>query len=93
MDFVVQHNNRNSSYVSRPFSDEIGARDWLIKLTKRIQELKYNPDPDWLTGPKKPKDYKFDPECAREEYREYMTGLQQKIGDTVILNLSLTGMR
>ena len=33
----------------------------------------------------------FDPARAREDYRNYMLGLQEKIGDTVILNFSGTG--
>ncbi len=90
--FVIQHDNWHSGYVSRPFSDENGARDWLINLTKKIRQIQYNPDPNWLTGSKKPRDYKFDPANARQQYYEYMTALQQKIPETVILEFSLTGM-
>ena len=72
--FVVQNDNWTSWRVSRPFADEIGARDWLIEQTRKLREAP------------------FGAQAARREYREYMIGFQEKIGDTVILNFSFTGM-
>jgi hypothetical protein len=71
--FVTQHDNWASWHVSRPFTDEHGARDWLVKKTERIRSQP------------------FDAEAAREGYRGYMAHLQEKIGDTVILNVGGTG--
>ncbi len=90
--FVIQDDQWTSWCVSRPFADEVGAREWLVNRTEKIRKRKCNPDPDWLTGEKKPDDYVFDPDLARQEYQDYMTDLQRRIGDTVILNFSLTGM-
>lgn len=71
---VLQHDNWTSWHVSRPFTDEAGARDWLLQQTQKLREMP------------------FDPDLARREYHESMTGLQEKIGETVILNYSFTGM-
>jgi hypothetical protein len=90
--FVFQNDNWNCWHVSRPFEDEVGARDWLIKRTERIKKLKFDVDYAMLPG--------IDLEgCTKEIsthllnqwYRDYMLSLQQKIGDTVILNFSQTG--
>jgi hypothetical protein len=90
--FIFQNDNWTAWHVSRPFDDENGARDWLIKRTKRIKTLKCDPD------------YAMDPgidsnKCTseisinnlRKWYRDYMLSIQQKTGDTVILNYSQTG--
>ncbi|MBN2375123.1 MAG: hypothetical protein JXD22_01885 [Sedimentisphaerales bacterium] len=91
--FVMQNDNWNTWHVSRPFSDEHGARDWLMKKTEKIRELKLEPDCPWLAGQEDTfKCRKFDADIVRENYRQYMLGLQQKIGDSVILNFSTTGM-
>jgi len=91
--FVLQNDNWNTWHVSRPFTDEHGARDWLIRKTQKIRELKFEPDCPWLAGQEETFPCRqFDPETMRENYRQYMLGLQKKIGDTVILNFSMTGM-
>jgi len=91
--FVLQNDNWNTWHVSRPFSDEIGARDWLINKTKRIRQLGFEPDCPWLAGSESTfQSGKFDAEKIRDDYACYMLSLQEKIGDTVILNFSMTGM-
>ena len=73
--FVSQNDNWTTWHVSKPFDDEIGARDWLIaKLAEKKEVLK-----------------RFDAKQCCKEYRENMLDFQQKIGDTVILNFSFTG--
>ncbi|HNX92604.1 MAG TPA: uroporphyrinogen decarboxylase family protein, partial [Syntrophomonas sp.] len=72
--FIFQNDNWTRWHVSRPFNDEVGARDWLIQQTLKLHEQT------------------FDRDTVRQEYRDYMTDLQSKIGDTVILNYSYTRM-
>jgi len=72
--FVVQNDNWTCWYVSRPFKNQLGARDWLRNV---IQSLREAP---------------FDREKERLRYRAEMIDLQRKIGETVILNYSCTGM-
>jgi|GEM_PF-239249 len=90
--FVFKKDHWTSWHMSRPFTDEKGARDWLIKRIKRIKAVKYDPDytmspgfdgQQWAT--------EISVEELRKSYRDYMLSLQQKIGDTVILNYSQTG--
>ncbi|MHB0947050.1 MAG: uroporphyrinogen decarboxylase family protein [Sedimentisphaerales bacterium] len=91
--FVVQHDNWSSWHVSRPFSDVAGARDWLVNKTKKIAGLKCNPGCCWMPGAdKKDLTTDYSLEGIRRGYQDFMLGLQQKIGDTVILNYSTTGM-
>lgn len=91
--FVLQNDNWNTWHVSRPFSDEKGARDWLIRKTRKIRELKFEPDCPWLAGSSQTfQGGSFDPAILRDHYCQYMLGLQAKIGETVILNFSTTGM-
>ena len=73
--FVSQNDNWTTWHVSKPFSDEIGAAKWLIQ---RMENLKKTVK-------------EFDPEKCRDDYRCEMLKLQQKIGDTVILNYGFTG--
>ncbi|MFH1007034.1 MAG: uroporphyrinogen decarboxylase family protein [Candidatus Latescibacterota bacterium] len=42
--FVTQHDNWTSWHVSRPFTDEAGARDWLAKETEKIREATFDPE-------------------------------------------------
>ncbi len=91
--FVIQHDNWTSWHISRPFNEVSGARDWLAKKTKKIDAAKYNPECCWMPAVNDnsaPADYS--PEGIRRGYRDFMLGLQYKIGDTVILNYSTTGM-
>jgi len=70
---VMQNDNWTSWHISRPFKDEQGARDWLLRKTAAIRDLP------------------FDAAKEKQEYQDYMLGLQAKIGATVILNFSFTG--
>jgi hypothetical protein len=90
--FVFQHDNWNSWHVSRPFTNEVGARDWLIKRTKRIKTVKCDPDYAMVPGidSSQCKD-EIGTDILRKWYREYMLSVQQKIGETVLLNYSQTG--
>ena len=71
--FVTQHDNWTSWHVSRPFTDEHGAAQWLRRRTAEIRAAS------------------FDATRARDAYRQSMLGLQEKIGDTVVLEFSCTG--
>ncbi len=71
--FVRQHDNWTTWHVSRPFNDEAGAKDWLVKQIKALRN-----DP-------------FDPHAAREAYHQRLTGLQRKLGQTVILDIANIG--
>ncbi len=73
--FVIQNDNWTRWRVSRPFTDEHGARNWLRQYTVRLKE----------------QSQVFDAEKVRNEYRNFMHELQKKIGDTVILAFSGTG--
>jgi hypothetical protein len=71
--FVFQNDNWTTWHVSRPFSDEEGARDWLI--TKIKQEKEYAAARN--------------PNKEREEYRRYFNEIQALIGDTVFIDFSI----
>jgi hypothetical protein len=90
--FVFQNDNWTTWHISRPFIDEAGARDWLIRRTERIRKVKCDPDYAMLPG--------LDSSLCTSEistsqlsewYRGYMLSLQQLIGETVVLNYSQTG--
>lgn len=72
--FVYQNDNWTSWHVSRPFNDVEGAREWLWKRIKKENEIKTA----------------FDPDVARKDYREYMLGMQDLVGETVILDYSIS---
>ena len=68
--FVLQHDNWTSWIVSRPFRDVDGARDHLKKTIARTVEAGQH----------------FDPAAARQARRNSMRALQQKIGETVLID-------
>lgn len=72
--FVIQHDNWTSWHVSRPFTDAIGARDWLLDRIKQKKEVKP------------------DVENTKLEHRQCMLENQRRLGETVILLCSPTGM-
>jgi len=41
--FVVLHDNWTSWHVSRPFDDEHGARDWLVRRTEDLRGAPFDP--------------------------------------------------
>lgn len=75
--FTYQNDNWTSWHVSRPFNDVEGARKWFGKRIENEKKFKAE----------------FNPNKARQEYREYMLDLQSKVGETVIIDYSIgTGM-
>jgi len=90
--FVFQNDNWNSWHISRPFNDETGAKDWLQKRTERIKTVKCDPGYAMVPGIDSSRcTTEISTDMLRQWYRDYMLSLQQKIGDTVILNYSQTG--
>jgi hypothetical protein len=71
--FVLHNDNWTSWHVSRPFTDEEGAKEWLVKKTRRLKEEKKNLNRDRV----------------RKAYRDYMKGIQALIGDTVHIDFSI----
>ena len=90
--FVFQNDNWFAWHVSRPFNDEVGARDWLLKRINRVKTVKFDPDYAMIPGinPNKCKS-ELSTDTLRKWYRDYMLSVQRKIGDTVLLNYSQTG--
>lgn len=40
--FVIQNDNWQSWHASRPFSDQCGARDWLLNETRKLREMPFD---------------------------------------------------
>ena len=75
--FVVQNDQWNSWYLSRPFQNVEGARDWLIRKTEKLIQLKKQPQRHH---------YHIIAGAAFD-----LADLQKRIGETVLLNYSRTG--
>jgi hypothetical protein len=71
--FVYKNDNWTTWHISRPFSDEEGARDWLIKKIKQENEYAHTRNPN----------------REREGYRRYFSEIQTMIGDTVFIDFSI----
>jgi len=71
--FIFQNDNWTSWHVSRPFNDVEGAREYLVRRTKKEYGVKAI----------------FNADRARNNYREYMLGLQKLVGETVIIDYSI----
>lgn len=71
--FVSKRDNWTVWHVSRPFTDEYGARDWLHKRMKREQQYQAE----------------FDPGEFRKSYAEYMQRQQALVGETVVIDFSI----
>jgi hypothetical protein len=71
---TIQNDNWNAWHVAKPFHDEAGACDWLLRVTERIRHAP------------------FDAGVERRNYRHEVLDFQRRIGDTVILNFSTTGL-
>ncbi|MCL2774512.1 MAG: hypothetical protein FWD71_14375 [Oscillospiraceae bacterium] len=73
--FVYQNDNWTRWHVSRPFSDEHGAKEWLCRyigdLTRQVK--------------------KFDVASYRKSYCEYMQYMCALAGETVIIDITGTG--
>lgn len=72
--FRYQLDNWTKWHLSRPFEDEAGAAEWLKGRTELLRAA----------------NAQFDPEAERERYRAYMLGMQQYVGETVIMDWSIT---
>jgi hypothetical protein len=91
--FVIQQDNWHSGIVSRPFHGVAGAREFLLRKTDELRRVGrqavygFPPgvEPGTRSGPAA-----FDPEQERDRYRSYMQRLQDLIGETVIIDFSLT---
>ena len=73
--FIYQNDNWTTWRVSRPFTDEHGAKDWLCK---HIQNLKQQIS-------------SFDADLHRKSCRENMQYMNNLVGGTVIMDITSTG--
>ena len=91
--FVIQQDNWHSAIVSRPFRDVAGAREFLLRLTDRMQRSGlrggYGYPPGIVPHEAREPSAGFDPGEERENYRGYMQGLQRLVGETVIVDFSI----
>ncbi len=91
--FVIQQDEWHSGIVSRPFQDLAGAREFLLRKTDELRRVgrqaPYGFPPGMEPGAGSDR-AEFDPERERDQYRSYMQGLQKLIGETVIIDFSLT---
>ena len=71
--FVFQNDNWMTWHISRPFTDEHGAKDWLCGRTRQERQ----------------KRAEFNADAFRASYREYMQGLQSLVGETVVIDYSI----
>ncbi len=90
--FTIQQDNWHSSIVARPFTDVPGARDYLLRKTDEMRRDGRSGGYGYPPGVIQTDDAAesgFDPDRERANYRRYMLGLQQRVGDTVIIDFSL----
>ncbi len=91
--FVIQQDNWHSGIIKRPFHDVAGAREFLWRKTDEFRrqgrQAPYGFPPGIEPGAGVSQQ-SFDPERERDLYRNYMLGLQKLVGDTVIIDFSLT---
>ena len=91
--FVIQHDNWTSWRVSRPFDDERGAAEWLRARVEAMARSGFNDHTavqvarSESAGPQA----RFDAAVERKRYRRKMQELQNKVGETVIIDFSFTG--
>lgn len=91
--FVMKNKNWTTWRVSRPFMDERGAAVWLKKKIELMTKTGYNDHTAVKVeaDEQEPIEARFEAQREREAYRRNMTDLQQKVGDTVIIDFSFTG--
>ncbi|MCL2815882.1 MAG: hypothetical protein FWD23_14900 [Oscillospiraceae bacterium] len=73
--FVYQNDNWTRWHVSRPFTDEHGAKNWLCAHIKNIER----------------QTKEFDADSYRKSYGEYMSYMSGLAGGTVIIDITSTG--
>ena len=71
--FVYQNDDWTSWHISRPFSDEHGAKEWLNKRIQQEKQYKSN----------------FSANAFFKSYHDYMKDLQRLVGETVIIDYSI----
>ena len=73
--FTKQNDNWTTWFVSKPFSDEKGAAEWVRKRVRKLrQEIK-----------------DFDTDACRNEYRDQIERWQPYLGETILFDWSTTG--
>jgi hypothetical protein len=90
--FVIQYDNWHSMFVRRPFDDVAGAREFLLRKTDEMQrhgrtgEYLYPPG---VAPSGAETQREFDPQQERDRYRRYMSALQARVGETVVIDFSI----
>jgi hypothetical protein len=91
--FVMRNDHWTTWRVSRPFTDEAGAAAW---LTEKIGWMGHTGFNDHTAVKVEADGFQtteahFDGPRERKLYRVYMEDLQEKVGETVIIDFSFTG--
>ncbi|UCF96171.1 MAG: hypothetical protein JSV89_13405 [Spirochaetaceae bacterium] len=91
--FVMRNDHWTTWRVSRPFSEEVGAAEWLKEKIRWMSDTGFNDhtavkvEADGFETTKA----HFDGVRERKLYRKYLEDLQEKVGETVIIDFSFTG--
>ena len=96
---MVKNDNWTIWRVSRPFSDEEGAAEWLHGRLADMESSGFNThtavqvmhDQSGNPAPGSAAPPRFDAATVRSEYRRRMAELQARVGETVIIDFSFTG--
>ena len=91
--FVMRNDHWTTWRVSRPFSDEHGAARWLRQKIDWMGKTGFNDHTAVKVeaGGNDTAGIRFDAARERTAYRRYIEDLQQKVGETVIIDFSFTG--
>jgi hypothetical protein len=90
--FVIQQDNWHSMIVHRPFSDTAGAKEFLLRKTDHLRKNGQKGEygfPPGIIPVKSGSISAFNTSEERENYRRYMTELQARVGETVIIDFSI----
>lgn len=88
--FVFQNENWMTWRIKRPFIDENGAAEWLKKRIEFMESTGLNVHTA-VAVKKDETTPTFDATLVREQYRRYLLDMQEKVGETVIIDFSFTG--
>jgi hypothetical protein len=91
--FVLRNDNWTSWRMARPFDDEHGAAAWLKGRIQAMVRTGFNEHTAVnVDGQEEHLAARgFSADRVRQEYREWFLGLQQLVGETVIIDFSFTG--
>jgi len=91
--FVFKNDHWTTWRVSRPFTEESGAARWLESKIDWMNRTGFNDHTAVKVEADGPQSHqlRFDGAQERQRYREYMKDLQEKVGETVIIDFSFTG--